>query len=42
MLSDHQRNVLAEFRGQQEEEHRAVMQKKFDEAWKEVQESVGF
>ena len=32
--------MLAEFRGQKEEEQRLLMQKKFDSAWKEVQESV--
>ena len=41
MINDHQRDILAKFRSEKEEEHRATLQKKFDEAWKDVVKSVG-
>jgi len=39
MINDHQRDILAKFRSEKEEEHRATLQKKFDEAWKDVLKS---
>lgn len=40
MLNDQQRNSLAHFRRLKEDKQRSLMQKKFDEAWKEVQDYV--
>ena len=40
MLNDRQQEMLSQFRLQKEDEQRTMMQKKFDKAWREVQEDV--